>query len=169
MRKLFKRIDWYIIANLITVFFLLLLPYYLFQGKFYIGGDDTRLFYSFPLDFLKNVTFFSWYNVSTIGINVSNQYLFPFLVLWIGLSFVITNKIILSYFAFSLPLIVGFIFFQKFVREIFEFKEKHGIESFLAALFFILSPILIINQLFIFLTTMWLLALLPVLSYLFVR
>jgi len=47
----------------------------------------------------------------------------PFLLLWSGLGLVI-SKISMSYFALSLPLILGFIFFQKAIKELFALERK---------------------------------------------
>lgn len=157
-----------LLLNLFTVIFFLILPYYLFEGKLFIGGDDTKLFYSYPFEFLRNVAYFSWYNVSSIGINVSNQYLLPFLSIWSIADILIRNKIVLSYLAFSFPLIFGFLYFKKFVRELFELDKDYELELNLGSLFYILSPIIIVNQLFIFLTPVWLLGLVPALGYYFI-
>jgi hypothetical protein len=153
----------------ITIALLILLPYYLFEGKLFLGGDDTRLFYSYPYEFMQNVTYFAWYNVSTIGINVSNQYLLPFLTFWTAISFLITDKIILSYLAFSLPLIIGFIYFPKFVGELFTHKNEYKMELFVGSLLYILSPILIFDQLFIFLTSVWLIGVFPAIGYYYLK
>lgn len=161
--------NWQLITNLVVIIFLLILPYYLFEGKLFIGGDDTKLFYSYPFAFLKNVAYFSWYNVSSIGINVSNQYMLPFLSIWTIIDSLIQNKVILSYFAFSLPLIFGFIYFKNFVKELFELDDTYSSELSLGGLFYILSPIIVVNQLFIFLTPIWLLGLVPAISYYFIK
>ncbi len=164
-----KKINLKIILNIIVVIFLLILPYYLFSGKLYLGGDDTRLFYSYPINFLTNVTFFSWYKVSSLGINGPNQYMFPFLVVWSFLSFIISDKAALNYLAMSLPLILGFIYFQKTIKELFSLNNNTDTEVFLGSLFYILSPILIINQLFVFLISIWLIGLIPIISYYFLK
>lgn len=157
------------LLNITTVILLIILPYVLFQGKLYIGGDDTRLFYAYPFEFFRNVSFFSWYNVSSVGLNVANQYLTPFLTVWSFLLFLVKSRVILSYFAFSLPLILGIIFFQKFVKELLNLENRYNLQLFIGSLFYVLSPILIINQLFIFLTAMWLMGLIPLMCFLFLR
>lgn len=155
------------VFNTLIIIFLLALPYYLFEGKLFVGGDDTRLLYSYPFEYLKNVTFFSWYNVSSIGINASNQYLIPLLSILSFIYKVFPSRIVISYFAFSLPLVMGFIYFRKLIKEFFSFKEKDELGIFIGSLFYILSPILIINQLFIFLTTAFLIGLIPFTFYYF--
>ncbi len=164
-----KKINIYFILNFFICILFLALPYYLFSGKMFIGGDDTRLFYAYPLEFFKNVSFFSWNNVSSIGTNVTNQYLLPFLYVWFLLSKIIVNTIVLSYFAFSLPLILGFLFFQKFIKELFQLNDSSNPEILIGSLFYILSPIIIINQLFVFPIAVWLLFIIPALGYLYLR
>ncbi len=159
----------YNLLNLATIIFLLIVPYYIFGGKLYLGGDDTRLFYSYPFDFLKNATYFAWYNVSSVGINASNQYLIPFLVFWTLLSHIINNVVVLSYLALSFPLIFAFVYFKKFVKELFNLGSKFSLEIYIGSLFYILSPIIIINQLFIFLTSIWLLGLVPAVGYYYLK
>lgn len=164
-----KRINRFNILNIITYLLLLALPYYLFAGKLFIGGDDTRLMYSYPFEFLKNFIFFSWTNTSSMGINAANQHLLPFLSIWSVSDLLINNKIILSYLAFSLPLILGFAYFKKFVKELFDLKNSNEVELYIGSLFYVLSPIIIINQLFIFLTTVWLLGFVPIVGYYYLK
>lgn len=166
MKKIFKKI---IFLNIITTIFLLYLPYYIFEGKLYIGGDDTRLFYSYPFIFLKNVAYFSWYNVTTFGINASNHYTIPFLLFWSVIDNIVKNKILLSYTAFSLPLIFGLFYFQKLMKELFEIEKKYNFQVYLGTLFYIFSPILIFDQLFIFLTPVWVIGLVPAIGYYLIR
>ena len=163
------KLNWHKLLNIVTIIFLLALPYYIFGGKLYLGGDDTRLFYSYPFDFLKNATYFAWYNVSSVGINVSNQYLIPFLTIWTGLNRIINNVIVSSYLALSFPLIFAFVYFKKFVKELFNFENTFNLELYIGSLFYILSPILIINQLFIFLTSIWLLGFVPAVGYYYLK
>lgn len=157
------------ILNLLTAVFLIALPYYIFDGKMYLGGDDTRIFYSYPLDFLKNVTYFSWYKISSMGINGPSQYLAPFLLFTSFVHIFISSKVILNYLAFSMPLILGFIYFQMAVRELFGLDKKNRYELYVGSLFYVLSPILIINQLFVFLISIWLIGLIPILVYNFLK
>lgn len=168
-QKIKKFFNKGLVLNLITILFLLALPYYLFEGKLYIGGDDTRLFYSYPIEFLKNVSFFSWYKLSSLGINGPSQYIVPFLSFWSIISFIISDKIVLNYLALSIPLILGFIFFQKTLKELFKLNDKTNTELLLGSLFYVLSPILIINQMFVFLISIWLIGLIPIVLYYFLK
>lgn len=167
--KIIKKNKWIFLIEIFTVFVFLILPYYMFGNKMYVGGDDTKLFYSYPSEFLKNVTFFSWVNVSSIGINGPSQYIFPFLLVWTVLEGIIQNKIFLNHFAMSLPLILGQIYFLLSIKELFDLKKKYFTELYLGSLFFVTSPILIINQMFVFLLSIWLIGLIPIVVYNFIK
>lgn len=157
------------LLNLLTILLLLALPYYIFSGKLYLGGDDTKIFYSYPIEFIKNVTFFSWFKFSSLGINGPSHYIFPFLSVWSVLSLIIKSKVALNYLGFSIPLVLGFYYFQKAIKELFNIDKENDTELFLGSLFYILSPILIINQMFVFLISIWLLGLIPILVFYFLR
>jgi hypothetical protein len=154
--------------KIIVSIFLLLLPYIIFQNKLFIGGDDTRLFYIFPDQWINSIGFYSWFHFSTFGINNPNQFIIPFLSLIFVLNFIIKSKVVIDYLFFSLPLILGFIFFQKFLRE-FITEDKYKLEIFIAALFYIFSPILMVNQLSVFLYAAWLIGGVPLLLLLLVK
>src|SRR5258708_25318089 len=102
-----------------TLLLLIVLPYYLFDNRLFIGGDDTRLFYVYPQEFLKAMAFFSWANVSSLGLYNPSFHFVPFLLLWSAVSHIVNSKITLDYLAFSLPLILGFIYFQKLLKSLF--------------------------------------------------
>jgi hypothetical protein len=167
MRKFIKK-NYLFVLNIAVILFLILLPYVLFKGKFYISGDDTRLYYIYPFEYLKEFTFSSWHHFSSVGANGPTQFMMPFLVFWSFMDLLIPSKVALSYLGFTMPIALGFIFLQIFIREILP-KKIIGIEPFLASIFFIFSPIVISNQYFIFLSTIWLLPLIPLGSYLFLK
>lgn len=162
-----KYILW--LTQFVIICLLFILPYYIFGWKLYVGGDDTKLFYSYPSEFLRHVTFFSWVNVSSIGINGPNQYIAPYLTIWSLLSAIITDKTVLNHLGFSTPLVLGFIFFQKAVKELFKLDEETNPEVLIGSLFFILSPIIMIDQMFVFLITIWLLGVIPILMFYYLR
>jgi len=91
----------------------------------------------------------------------------PFLLIWSIFDLLIPSKVALSYLGFSLPLVLGVISFQLFVNELL--GKKRMVEGLLGSIFFITSPILISNQYFIFLSTIWLLPLIPLVSFLFLK
>lgn len=155
------------ILYFLTIVLLLLLPYYLFQGRLFIGGDDTRLFYVYPKEFIYNLALFSWSNFSSLSYYLPNHQYLPFLSMWSIVDSIIKNKIVLDYLAFSLPMILAFIYFQKFVGELS--KDKNSFLKYIATLFYILSPITIVNQLSVFLTSIWLLPLIPIMGFYFIR
>jgi hypothetical protein len=167
---MFKKIiqNKLLLLDLLVIVFLIILPYYLFSGKLYIGGDDTRLFYSYPLEFLRNITYSSWVNNSSIGTNGPSQYIAPFLLACSFLGLII-SKITMNYLAFSLPLILGFIYFQRTIKELFNFDNKTDLEILIGSIFYILSPILIIDQMFVFLISIWLVGFIPIIIYYFLK
>lgn len=164
-----KRLPSLKVLNILTTLLILVLPYYIFDGKFFLGGDDTRLIYSYPVEFIRNITFFSWHNVSTTGISSADQYILPFLSVWALLSYIIPSKLVLSYLGFSLPIILGLLGSQKLINELFNLKNKYKTEIFLGSIFYIFSPILILDQYFIFLTAIWLVGVIPINLFLFLR
>lgn len=155
------------ILNLLIVLFLLILPYILFKGKLYVSGDDTRLYYAYPFEYFKEFTFSSWHHFSSVGANGPTQFMIPLLLIWSVLDLIVPSKASLSYLGFSFPLVLGVIFFQLFTNELL--KKQRSVEAFLGSVFFISSPILISNQYFIFLSTIWLLPTIPLVSYLFLK
>lgn len=159
----------YFASQAIVILGLLLLPYYLFGGKLFIGGDDSRLFYAYPLEFIQAAPSSSWYTFSGIGLDNPSQAFLPMLYLLTALDTVIPSKVVLSYLAFSAPPVLGFIFFQKFLAEVIRRHGRYRAEILLGGLFYVLSPILIINQLSVFLTSVWLIALLPITLFYFAR
>ncbi len=152
--------------DVIIVLCLLLLPYLLFDGRLFVGGDDTRLFYAYPKEFFNNLAFYSWNSISSLPIYLPNHQSLPFLAVWSLLDELVKSKIILSYLAFSLPFVIGFIYFQKFLKEII--GNEYRILLF-SSMFFILSPIIVINQMSVFLTSVWLIPLFPIVGYYMLR
>ncbi len=156
--------------NVIVVIFLLLFPYFLFEGKISLGGDDTRLFYVYPKEYLINTQFFSWINLSSVGWNFSYQSFIPFVFIWTILAEIIKSKIVLGYFSFSLPFIFGLVYFQLFVKELIIIDSyKYKSEAILGSLFYIFSPILINNHFVNPLIPIWLIGLIPAVCYYFLR
>ena len=163
-----KLLDKKNLLNIITIIFLIVLPYYLFEGKLFIGGDDTRLQYLYPEIFLEHIAPYSWTRFASVGTGVASQFYLPFLILWVFVKSIINNSTVLNYLAFSSPLIIGFIYFQKFLNELV-IEKKHKLEIYAGTLFYLFSPILVYDQLFIFLTPVWLVGLIPIILYYFLR
>lgn len=157
-----------VIFHLSVILLCLVLPYFIFNEKLFIGGDDTRLYYIYPIEWLKNISLYSWFHFSTAGSNNPNQFIIPFLLIASVLNFLIPSKIVVDYLFFSLPLILGYIFMQKLQLELYSDKNSK-IEYAIAALFYIFSPIIIINQLAINLYPVWLIGGIPILLLLFLK
>jgi hypothetical protein len=151
-----------LILNLFVVISLFVLPYYLFDGRLFLGGDDTRLHYIFPTEFLHNLSLFSWVNISSLPSYLPNHHSIPFLLIFSFFGQLISSKVQLFYLAFSLPLILGFLYFQKFIKEL---VEGDYYISFISALIYLFAPITIISQMFNFLFSMYLVALVPIIAY----
>lgn len=158
------------LLQFVTILGFLALPYYLFGGKLFIGGDDSRLFYIFPWEWIHNIAFYSWFHFSAIGTNNPNQFILPFLYVWSFIGWIVQSKVILDYLSFSLPLILGFIYFQKMFGEIIEEKNNENkLVFYVGSLFYTLSPIIAFNQLSIFLYSVWLIGLIPLLLYYYLK
>lgn len=164
---MFKK-NWMLIIDIFILLIILALPYYLFKGKLFIGGDDTRLLYVYPWEFFTNISFFSWYNFSSVGSFNPNQFSLPFTVIWSILGSIIASRTVVDYLSFSLPLLLGYIYFQKLASELLG-KVGGKLEIAVGAILFIFSPILILNQLSVFLYAAWLIGLLPIISYYYLR
>ncbi len=160
-----QKISKYILLDVIIFIFVLWLPYFLFNGKLYIGGDDTKLIYVYPSLVLKNIAFFSWYNLSSVSTANAPQFMLPFAYVWSIINQIIRSKFILDYLSFSLPLILGFIYFKKFIPEFINNSQKYKLEIFLGSVFYIFSPILIVNQLSTFYSSVWLVAIIPIIGF----
>ena len=164
-----KKIDINKIIYLFTFVFVLLLPYFIFQGKLFIGGDDTRLIYAYPGLYLKNVTFYSWFNLSSMSMYNSPQFMIPFALISLIISFLIKNKILLDYLFFVLPLLLGYIFFNKLFDDLIVNSKKYKLPIYLGSIFYLGSPIILQEQLSVFLSSVWLIGLIPILLYYFIR
>src|SRR5258706_8868567 len=161
--KIFKV--FVVLLNLFIVGSLLYLPYYLFGGRLFLGGDDTRFYYAYPTEVLNSLAFFSWNNISSLPSNITNFHSIPFLIVLSLLDTLLNSKIHLFYLSFSLPLILGFIYFQKLIRE---FIGKEYLISLTGALIYVLSPITVVSHISHFLTPVWLIALVPIIFYYYI-
>jgi hypothetical protein len=155
------------IVQIVTIIGIIILPYYLFEGQLFIGGDDTRLFYIYPLEYIKNIAFFSWTSFSSFGTHNPNQFSLPFLFIWSIITYIFKSPVIVDYLSFSLPIIIGYLSFQKFTGELFE-KRAYSVERYIGSMVYVFSPLTIVHQTSVFLITIWFFAIFPrVLFYLF--
>ncbi len=165
-----KKQSFYIsILNVLSIVIILWLPYYLFGDKLYIGGDDTKLLYSYPFDYFRNVSFFSWFSLSSLPMYDSAQFSLPLASLLAILLIIFKSSIVINHLAFSLTIIFGLIFFQLLTQEIIENSRSYRIEIFLGSLFYVLSPILMFDQYSNFYSSVWLIGLIPCVGYFYIK
>lgn len=161
-----KKHFYTIISGIISLI-LLALPYYMFRGQLYIGGDDTRLYYHYPTEFLQQIAFSSWNSFSSFGFNNPNQFYIPFLFMVSFIRTLIHSEMIVNYLAFSLPLVTGFLSMRLLLKSILGDNASDG-PAIAGALLYILSPITILHQISVFLG-IWFLAILPLMVYYYVQ
>lgn len=149
---------------------LLGIPVYIFSGELFIGGDDSRLLYSYPYEVLRQVAGSAWLHFSSIGTFTPNYFLIPLSgILWLLKTIVGGNPLIVAYVSYSAPLLIGFIYFRKFIRSLLQNNTSHEVELAIAGLLYVLSPIMIVNQLTNFLYSAWLIGLIPLLLYYWIK
>lgn len=156
-----------IIFDIVVVLLVFAAPYYIFEGKLFIGGDETRLQYIYPLDWITKQYLFSWYGYSPVGTFNPLQYTIPFLSLFTVLDFLIPSKTVVNYLAFSTPLALGYVFFKKLVNELDIIKSQFTLS--VGSLVYVLSPILLYKIVNPFLFATWLVGYLPLLGFLLAR
>jgi hypothetical protein len=161
------RLRPFILVHLVSAIILVLLPYSIFEGRLFIGGDDTRMMYIFPYEYLKNMAFYSWFHVSSVGAFNPNHHAIPFMLLLTFLEKIIISRVVIDYFIFSLPLLLGYFFFQRLVN--ITIPNSNFFERFTGSIFYILSPILFVTQYAVFLYSVWLVGLIPMVCYFFIQ
>ena len=171
-RRITKHIaaHWQPYALCVIAIALFLIPN-LFWGNLYIvGGDDARLYYLYPLEYLKNFSF-NVMSGNTLGGNLGYmpvsysapniaflavlKYLFPF----------VHTQFISYGFIFSL----GFLFLHLFFQELTPKKTPFTFAgSIVASLFYIASPYITKTYFQSQFISIFLLMVLPVCLYLFI-
>jgi hypothetical protein len=121
---------------------LFLIPNFLWGNLYIVGGDDARLYYLFPFEYLKNFSF-NVISGNTLGGNLGYMpvnYSAPIITFLLILKklFPLVNTQLLMYgIIFSL----GFLFFYFFLQEWITKKTPYDFWiSILASLSYILSP-----------------------------
>ena len=147
---------------------ILLLPYYLFRGQLFIGGDDSRLCSMFPEACLENVAFFSWFHFASVGQFNPAQFLIPQL-LAVKLGEYVLPNLVVHYLFLSAPALVGFVYFRKLVLALFRDKPNTHLPAATGASLYVLSPILLVTQWAVFSHAVWLVALVPALGYYLIK
>jgi hypothetical protein len=163
-----RSAEWAAAAVIVLLF---LLPYWLFDGQFFIGGDDSRLFYVYPELWMKNIAWSSWFHLSSTGQHNPQQFIIPILTVFSVAAKFLPPLVVLN-MAFSSPLALGFIFFRKMLHALIG-EEPASVDarwaSVLGGMFFIMSPILWVITIAAFLYAAWLVALLPILLFCFIK
>ena len=129
------------------IFFLLILIPIVIQGNlYYVGGDDTRLYYIYPEEFLNNFTFNIISDNTLGGANTGysgNTHLAPlFITIYFlkkALPFVNTQSLM-----YGLNYAFGFLFFYLFISIWFKTKNTYQFWStVVASLLYVFSPLLV--------------------------
>lgn len=157
-----------------TIFFililcLLLLPFFLWGNTYLVGGDDTRLYYIFPYQFLSNYTFNIISDNTLAGAMTgyaSVSYFAPFFYIILIAKFIpfVSTQMLL----YGLNFALGFVGFYLFLGLWMDKKNTSLIRIF-GSIFYV-SSIYIMKTLYINqLLSIYLVSALPLTSYLFVR
>ncbi len=150
---------------------LFLLPQ-LFWGKLYmVGGDDSRLYYLFPKQYLENFSlkvianntlggnmgyFPVSYSAPILAIATVFQYIFP----WLNIQF----------FMYGIILMFGFLFMHLLLQELIpSFSVIGYVSSIIAALYYVFSPFILKTFMQHQLIAIFMLMVLPGCLYLFVK
>lgn len=160
--SLFKKINPFTALSLLVIIFLFWYPYYLFGGRLFLGGDDTRFYFVYPSEFLKSLTIYSWNNISSLPYFIPNHQWLPLVATLSLFGKIFNSKVQLEYFSFSSLLILGFMFFQKFIRELIG-NDEYSV-SFIASIIYIFCPITLVGLMYS-LAPVWLLTLVPIVGY----
>jgi hypothetical protein len=156
------------IILLITLIVLFLSPFVIWPQGNYVGGDDSRLYYLYPYEFLENFSksYMSDNVISSVGFYFPQFYIIPFntllLILNFLLPFVSTQKLL-----YGANISLGFLSFYA-LQSLWtkSFDRRAFLIRYLCGLFYVFNPITMYSlwaqQLFslyiIFLTplTLWL-------------
>ena len=161
----------YWVLNILIAVLILAMPYYFFEGKLFIGGDDSRLYYSYPDLWIKNIGLFSWFSLSNSGFENPQQFSLPLICVFWFLS-IFFKPLVLNNLAFSLPILLGFVYFQRAMNELLPNNSKNNEKKWAClcgAFFYIGSPILWAVSMPIFGYGVWWIGLLPILGYCFIK
>lgn len=157
------------IFDLVIILLLVTIPHYIFDGQYFIGGDDGRLVYLYPEKWRLNIGLYSWANISGTGLHNPQQFTIP-------ISYIaqITQKVLGilygTYFMYSLPLIVAYIFFVKLVKIFNRNKSKYEyVVNRISATIYIFSPIIWIESMSPFIGSIWVVPLSPIILYYLIR
>ena len=139
------------ICTLLTI-----LPFVWFKpGELDLGGDSTRLYFYDPANYLWNNGLFYIWSWGT-GLVESNFFYFPFVAFLLILKSILQSSYVLISLFSSLKLVVGFLSFYGILKILLGEKDKNEyssklveFSSILGGLFYILSPFLIKDGLWV--------------------
>ncbi len=156
---------------LFLIFLILILIPQLFWGKlFIVGGDDSRLYYIFPEDFLKNFVF----KISSDNIlgNIAGYSPRSFLAPIIFIIFLLKQISFLNVqlLMYGLNLAFGFLFFYLFLGLFIKKNQPYNVEiKIISSLFYIFSTYLIQTLYTNQLLAVYLVSTVPCTLYLFIK
>jgi len=159
-------------TTFLLILLIFILPYWLFEGKYFIGGDDSRFFYIYPELWINNVGFYSWYDLQGYGFENPQQFSLPFLSILSIVKLLLPNLQSVSYFAFSLPLVIGFLYLRKLLNYIssdFPINTETYLTSTIISLLYIFSPIIWGIAIPLFIYSVFVIAIFPAILFYFIR
>jgi hypothetical protein len=169
-KKVKEKYDLIVLGLLFLSF--LLFPMILMGKLYYVGGDDTRLYYLFPKEFINN---FAVNIISDNAIGGANTgygtaaHFIPFVfvieILKNVAPFINTQSLM-----YGLNYALGFLFFYLFISLWVDNKSKNNFYAkILASVFYVASPFLVGTLYISQLTSLYLVTLMPAMLYYFCR
>ena len=128
----------------IILFILSAVPFFWFSHSMVdYGGDSSRLYFYDPLDWLKNVSFYYNNSLSAIGMGNPSFFMIPFLLILIGLKYLLREPFLVNNLFSGVLLAGGFLSVCLVVKELLQDRFQWRLPAVLSGLFYIFSPILI--------------------------
>lgn len=158
------------IILILSVFFLILVPFFWNRGFLRVGGDDGKLYYSFPFEQISS------YKDSLVSVNLAGsgsyfpiQLNIPFLG-FIGLIKVVFPFLDTQSFLFGINLALGFFFFYKLLGL---FLKDDGWDTFFikqfSSIFYIFSTFSFYTVWSLQLFSVYLVSIFPLILYFFFK
>jgi len=146
-------------------------PFLIWGNSYIVGGDDTRLYYVFPLQFLENYAFNIISDNTLAGAMTgyaSVSYFAPvFFTIWI---FKIIPYLSTQMILYGLNLVVGFLFCFKLIKLwTNDDKNKYFVSNIIASTFYVTSIYLVRTVYTNQLLSLYLVSVLPLTLYLFIK
>lgn len=145
---------------------------FIFWGRLnFVGGDDTRLYYFFPYEFLKNFAnnIISDNNISGLGYYFPNNYISSFVI------FILVIKKVLffintQFLMFGLNISMGFLFFYFLLGNWIKNDEGNGFWiKVISSLFYCLSTFIYFTLYSALWPAMYLISIFPLTAYFLIR